>query len=201
MRIAVVTGAGSGPGRALATRLRAQGDHVIGVDLAGATIRADLSRPEGRAAALDAVAALTPTVDLVMAAAAIAAPSVDSVALNHFGAVAILEGLRPLLLGSDSPRAVLHATLPALPTDEELVRHCLAGDEHRARGRAAVLLAEGGVGTLDVATAPAAAAVRWVQTQAPTPEWAGCGIRLHAVGPGATHLATRRANRPAAVVS
>ncbi|WP_246036141.1 hypothetical protein [Sinomonas susongensis] len=50
-------------------------------------------------------------------------------AVNFFGTVARLDGLRPLLLGSPSPRAVLVSSMAALmPSDEELVGLLSAAD-------------------------------------------------------------------------
>lgn len=49
---AVVTGSGSGIGAAIRVRLESEGFEVIGVDLKGAEIIADLSGREGRAAAV-----------------------------------------------------------------------------------------------------------------------------------------------------
>ena len=51
----VVTGSGSGIGAATAARLRADGHTVIGVDLRGAEIEADLGTPEGRKSAIKTV--------------------------------------------------------------------------------------------------------------------------------------------------
>ncbi|MGW9394596.1 short-chain dehydrogenase, partial [Streptomyces diastaticus] len=48
-RTIVVTGSGSGIGAALATLFRDRGDRVIGVDLRGGEIDADLSTAQGRA--------------------------------------------------------------------------------------------------------------------------------------------------------
>ncbi|MGW9284614.1 hypothetical protein ACWGSA_21045, partial [Streptomyces diastaticus] len=47
-RTIVVTGSGSGIGAALATLFRDRGDRVIGVDLRGGEIDADLSTAQGR---------------------------------------------------------------------------------------------------------------------------------------------------------
>ena len=54
-RTIVVTGSASGIGAATTRLLRERGDRVIGVDLAGADIDADLATPEGRDAMVAAV--------------------------------------------------------------------------------------------------------------------------------------------------
>ncbi|MGW9122742.1 hypothetical protein ACWGRV_40200 [Streptomyces sp. NPDC055663] len=46
-----VTGAASGMGASIAARLTEQGHRVIGVDLRGTDVEADLGTSEGRAAA------------------------------------------------------------------------------------------------------------------------------------------------------
>ncbi len=50
-----VTGSASGMGHQAAERLRAAGHRVVGVDLRDADVVADLSTPQGRAEAADAV--------------------------------------------------------------------------------------------------------------------------------------------------
>jgi NAD(P)-dependent dehydrogenase (short-subunit alcohol dehydrogenase family) len=55
MAVAVVTGAASGIGAAIRTRLEKDGFQVIGVDLRDAEIVADLSAPEGRRSAVAGV--------------------------------------------------------------------------------------------------------------------------------------------------
>lgn len=47
-RVHVITGAGSGIGAATAAVLREKGDTVVGVDLKGGEVTADLSTPQGR---------------------------------------------------------------------------------------------------------------------------------------------------------
>ena len=53
MGIALVTGCASGIGAALRLRLEKQGDRVIGVDLRGAEVEADLSTFAGRQRAVE----------------------------------------------------------------------------------------------------------------------------------------------------
>lgn len=57
-RTAVITGSASGMGAATAARLRSDGWRVIGIDLEGAEISADLGTPNGRDTAIESVATL-----------------------------------------------------------------------------------------------------------------------------------------------
>ena len=108
MRTVVITGSASGIGLATAEILRDRGDRVIGVDLHDAEVTADLTTLQGRAAMVEEVSALSGgAVDAVIANAGLALPIPATVAVNYFGALATLEGLRPLLLGSDAPQAAL----------------------------------------------------------------------------------------------
>ena len=108
-RTIVVTGAASGIGAATRDRLEHGGHRVIGVDLRNSDIDADLGTAAGRTAMIDQVTRLAPDgVDAVLAGAGISRQGMDreTIAINYFGAVATLEGLRPLLAKSARPRAV-----------------------------------------------------------------------------------------------
>jgi NAD(P)-dependent dehydrogenase (short-subunit alcohol dehydrogenase family) len=185
-RTTVVTGAASGIGAATARLLTARGERVIGVDLAGSDVTADLSTPEGRAAMVDAVAELADgPIDAVVANAGSAAPAPLTVSINYFGAVATLEGLLPLMAGSTAPRAVITSSMASfLPNDEQLVAALLSGDEAAALARAQVLV-EGGEEPAQLIYGSTKNAInRWMRTVAPTEAWAGAGIPINAVGPG-----------------
>lgn len=185
-RTSVVTGAASGIGKATKDLLEGRGERVIGVDIHNADVVADLSSAAGRAALVDGVRqASGGRVDALFAVAGLATPTPATVSVNYFGTVATLEGLRPMLTGSPSPRAVLVSSMAALlPSDEELVGLLAAGDEHAALVRAHILAKEpqttGGLiyGSTKLALS------RWVRTHAGTPGWAGAGIPLNAVAPG-----------------
>jgi NAD(P)-dependent dehydrogenase (short-subunit alcohol dehydrogenase family) len=104
------------------------------------------------------------------------------VSVNYFGTVALLEGLRPLLARGDRPAALAISSnsmtfQPDLPMD--VARACLDGDESRARaaGDAATSFA--------VYPATKLAVAWWIRRNAPTMAWAGAGITLNAVAPGA----------------
>ena len=184
MRTVVITGSASGIGLATAEILRDRGDRVIGVDLHDAEVVADLTTAEGRTALVERVSELSGgTVDAVIANAGLALPVAATVAVNYFGAVATLEGLRPLLLGSDAPRAALTSSMASLmPHDDLLVEAALAGDESKAMARAQELV-DAGAGQILYSSSKVALS-RWMRRHAPTPDWAGAGIPLNGIGPG-----------------
>jgi NAD(P)-dependent dehydrogenase (short-subunit alcohol dehydrogenase family) len=184
MRTVVVTGSASGIGRATAELFRGRQERVIGVDRHDADVEVDLATAEGRAAMVDQVARLSGgTIDGLVAGAGVSGPPGDVVvAVNYFGAVATLDGLRPLLARGHEPAAVAIASNSASTQEgcpADLVEACLAGDEATARDLAAP-------DRHGVSSYPASklALARWVRRRAPTPDWIGAGIRLNAVAPG-----------------
>jgi len=176
----VVSGSESGIGKAVADLLRARGHEVVGVDLAAsAGVTADLATPAGRSGALDAVRARVSRVDGIVPCAGLGGfTGVDSglvVAVNYFGAVALVAGLRDLLAGSVVFLSSNSVTCqPGWP--RELADACLAGDEesaiHQAREYDAV----------QVYPATKAAVAWWARAHAS--EYAAAGVRLNAVAPG-----------------
>ena len=185
-RTYVVTGAASGIGKATKALLEERGGRVIGVDLTDSDVNADLSTAEGRTMLVDEVTRLSGgAVDGVIANAGLATPTATTVAVNFYGTIATLEGLRPLLAASPAPRAVATASMASLfPPDDELLAELLDGTEERAMARAAELAAgapeEGGL----IYGTTKRALVRWIRRNAPTPDWAGAGIALNAIAPG-----------------
>ncbi|MEY3361920.1 MAG: hypothetical protein RL531_1639, partial [Actinomycetota bacterium] len=108
-RTVAVSGTASGLGLAVRARLEAAGHRVIGVDLRDAEVVADLSTPTGRTAAIDAVLAAADGLLDAVASVAGVGPHLHSdliVSVNHFGALAFLDGLLPALAGRPGAAAV-----------------------------------------------------------------------------------------------
>ena len=185
MRTIAISGSGSGIGAALRVRLESDGARVIGVDLKGAEIEADLSSADGRTRACAAVLSQTDGIlDGVVACAGLGPHLEDApaiAAVNYFGAVAWLSGLRAALSRGTAPAAVAVSSnsITISPgADGPLMKACLADDETLARG-----LARDGINAYAGAKL---ALARWVRREAVSAAWAGAGIRLNAVAPGVT---------------
>jgi NAD(P)-dependent dehydrogenase (short-subunit alcohol dehydrogenase family) len=178
-------------GRQAAEKLRAAGHTVIGVDLRDAEVAADLSGPDGRAAAAEQVLARCGGhLDGAVLAAGLGPKPGPGMArtifeVNFRGVVDLLDAWRPALAAAERAKVVVigsnsSTTIPAVP--RRAVRALLAGRTASAvrtvklLGPAAPSMAYG---------ASKIAVTRWARRQAVTPEWAGAGIRLNVLAPGA----------------
>lgn len=185
MATIALTGSASGMGAAARERLAAEGHQVIGIDIRDADIIADLSRPDGRSAALDQIRArCSGKLDGLVLCAGVGGHVGDNelvVSVNYFGTVTMLDGLRESLERGTEPAAVVISSNSAkmVPVLDEspAVAAMLEGDEAEARR----LCADIPVGDL-VYMATKNALGRAVRRRAP--EWGKSGVRLNAVAPG-----------------
>ena len=145
-----------------------------------------MSAVDGRRAGVDAVVEQSEgRLDGLVTAAGVGLPFVPAqiVSINYFGSEAFLTGLRPALAASGNAQVVAVSsnsttTSPNIP--DGLVAAGLSGDEAAARAAATAA---------DDATAYAGskiAVARYVRRHAPTADWAGSGVRINAIAPGAT---------------
>jgi NAD(P)-dependent dehydrogenase (short-subunit alcohol dehydrogenase family) len=186
-----ITGSASGMGRETAHRLRGAGHTVIGVDIKDADVTADLSTPRGRQEAADAVlAGSAGKLDgAVLAAGLGPGPSRDRprqiAQVNYLGVVDLLAAWRPALAAAERAKVVAVAsnsttTVPAVPA--RTVRALLAHDADKAV-RSVKLFGKAAPTMMYAASKIAVS--RWVRRHAVLPEWAGAGVRLNALAPGA----------------
>ncbi|MEU8706856.1 SDR family oxidoreductase [Streptomyces sp. NPDC048565] len=183
-RTVVITGSGSGIGAALTALLRAQGDRVIGVDLRGGEIDADLSTPEGRTAAAAAAGEVAGgVVDVVVTCAGTSVPGTAMVTVNYFGTTEFLTALRPALAKAEQPRVVVIGSISGTQTsDPDVITACLADDETTALEHAERAVAEGRARQLYPSSK--AALAQWARRTAVAEGWADAGIPLNVVAPG-----------------
>jgi len=186
-----ITGSASGMGRQTAQRLRDDGHSVIGVDIKDADVVADLSTPQGRREAAEGVlAASSGKLDgAVLAAGLGPSPGRDRprqiAQVNYFGVVELLVAWRPALAAAQIAKVVVVAsnsstTVPAVP--RRAVRALLAHDGDKALRSVRLF---GKAAPVMMYAASKIAVSHWVRRHAVLPEWAGSGVRLNALAPGA----------------
>jgi NAD(P)-dependent dehydrogenase (short-subunit alcohol dehydrogenase family) len=188
-RTIVVTGSASGMGAATADLLRTSGDRVIGVDLRESDVVADLSTDAGRRHAISAVLDLAEgQLDGAVCAAGLGPVRGRErlvAEVNYRGAVDLLTGWRPALARGERSKVVVIGSNSTTTTPfvrRSAVRAFLRDDLDSAvarLGRPRALAA-----ALTYA-ASKVAVTRWARQQAVTAAWAGAGIRLNVLAPGA----------------
>jgi len=188
----VVTGAASGMGAASAARLREAGHHVLTVDQRDADVVVDLAAPSGRArAAAEVLDRAAGRLDGAVLAAGVGPTGGKArvrtiLEVNYFGAVDLLTAWRPALAAGGHARCVVFGsnsttTIPAVPT--AIVDALLRGRAERA---VAITTCFGNLAAPPFAYgASKIALTRWVRRHAVLPRWAGAGIRLNVIAPGA----------------
>lgn len=190
----VVTGAASGMGRAVLDRLRDAGHEVITVDLHDADVVADLSTPHGRRTVAEQVLERSGSrLDGVVLAAGLGpVPGREEVIaqVNYVAPVELLSAWRDALAACAAEKQVptkvvvfasnSASVMPGIPGT--LVRSFL---RDRPRTRAAIFRVLGKNGAPFSYGASKLALSRWVRREAVKADWAGAGIRLNAIAPGA----------------
>ena len=184
MGTAVITGAASGIGACIKARLTQQGYDIIGIDLKGETISADLSTREGRQNAIDKALELSGgKIDRLVMAAGLGGHLEDGqlvARVNYFGAIELLDGLKDALEETSGRVVVISSNSAQMRTDPEsdIVRCLLEGNE----GQAMQYIGDShGALTYGVSKHAVARAVRRRAA-----EWGQAGITLNAIAPGMT---------------
>ncbi|MDI3422209.1 SDR family oxidoreductase [Streptomyces sp. B-S-A12] len=164
--------------------LRSQGDRVVGVDLRGAEMEADLATPEGRARAARAVSdAGGGVIDTVITCAGTSVPGEGMVTVNYFGTTEFVTALQPALAASTAPRVVVIGSISGTqPADEAVVGALLAAEEETALQYARTAIAEGRERQLYPSSKSALA--QWARRTAVAVGWADTGIPVNVVAPG-----------------
>jgi NAD(P)-dependent dehydrogenase (short-subunit alcohol dehydrogenase family) len=181
MATIALTGGASGIGATLSEQLRHDNHTVINVDIRDAEVIADLTTNKGRSAALAEIAARAPDgldgfVPLAGLGSATGHPATLITALNYFGAVSLVEGLRPLLAKKSGSVVLLCSNSAPMSSREDLLlAPLLEGDE-----TAALKVAEQETGMEYMAGKRALA--YWMRKN--SFDYARAGIRINAVAPG-----------------
>lgn len=179
-RTIVVTGAASGLGAATADAIEADGDRVIRLDLREGDIAVDLSSREGRAEAVAEIQEVSgASLDGIVTWAGLGSGGVQTLLVNYFGTVDLIEGVRELLTRSPQPRVVVTSSRMSLfPADQALVKQLLDHDLEAIEQ----LGDEPEQSFYYKATKTATA--KWMRLHAIAPEWGGAGIKVNAIAPG-----------------
>jgi NAD(P)-dependent dehydrogenase (short-subunit alcohol dehydrogenase family) len=174
---------------------------VIGVDLAGSDVDADLGTADGRALAIVAIvehcggelAGLVPCAGI---AGLPGRPGSLLISVNYFGTVELITGLRDALVAAGGSVVAISSNSttcqPGFPL--ELVEACLSGDEATARE-----LADQGE-SLVTYPATKTAIARWIRRSSTESEWIGAGVRLNAISPGLVETALAAEQRNDATI-
>lgn len=188
MGVYVVTGVASGMGKATANELRWRGHRVIGIDLHHADIVADLSTVDGRKKAIEEVHAQSGgrLEGAVFAAGLGPIPGREELIaqVNFLGTVELAEGIRDLLANGSESKVVIfssNSTTTAPGVTPEIIK---AFWDHDIDSVLKIANKTEAPATAVYAGSKTALA-HWVRRTATSLEWAGQGIRMNAIAPGA----------------
>lgn len=180
----VITGSSSGMGLASKQLLEKNGARVIGIsNMPGEEIQADLSTDKGVDIAVKAIMQLSGgKVDAVFANAGVDSENAALVfGVNFLGVIRMLQALHPLLIKSSAPRVLINASNSVVITPgirADVVQALLALDKEKAY----TLISQHPQWTYQVSKV---AITKWARKMAPSMEWAGSGISMNILAPGA----------------
>lgn len=178
----VITGGASGIGAAIKQQLQSEDHKVLVVDLQQADIVADLATPAGRAAAVTTIVDATDgKIAGLIACAGVGShiPNRELItAVNYFGAVELVEGLRQLLADNQASVLLVSSNSAPMPTNPDFVQALLSGNEAAASAIAVKMEPQ------PVYSGTKQALTRWMRHN--TQAYAAQGIRMNAIGPGYT---------------
>lgn len=184
MGLYAVTGSGSGIGAATTEVLKSLGHDVIGVDLHGADINADLSSADGRNSAIEQLKAACGErgLDGLVTSAGVG-PDADPVTLlpgvNYFGTVEMVEALLPHLSRVKGAVVCISSNSAIWDSDPAYLDALERGDFE-----AATVIAENIEGQ-NLYQGSKKAVARWMRRK--SSEMAAAGVRINAVAPGFIH--------------
>lgn len=188
-RTIAVTGSASGMGAAAAALLRASGDRVIGVDLRDADVIADLSTDAGRSHAVRTVLDLAGgRLDGAVCAAGLGPVTGRErliAEVNYRGVVDLLHGWRAALARAERAKVVVigsNSTTTTPLVSRRAVRAFRDDDLDAAVRR---LARPRRLAAARTYAASKVAVTRWAREQAVQADWAGAGVRLNVLAPGA----------------
>ena len=184
----IITGAGSGLGKALAKLLTSRGENVITIDWAGEVdVRADLSTESGRSHAIQESLTLCPNPKGVVSNAGLSPIHKDPIQIlqvNWFGAAEILKTFMPHLSNHGSSAAVAISSIGAAIGGDSTLEEYLLNDNVEAACEYINEIAQRSpleAGIVAYSTCKSAIA-RFVRVNAE--EWGKAGVRLNAIAPG-----------------
>jgi NAD(P)-dependent dehydrogenase (short-subunit alcohol dehydrogenase family) len=182
----------SGIGKAVREQLEKQGNRVIGIDLRGVEVNADLGLSEGRQRAIDETLELAGgAIDRLVLAAGLGGQVRDGLrvlTVNYFGSVDLLDAFKGAMTGRPGAAAVAissNASQFGVDYSDPAVLALLDQDEEKARG----LFGDQDSGTGYRLSKHAIA--RAVRRRAV--DWGEAGVRLNVIIPGQTDTPLYRA--------
>lgn len=184
MKTAVITGSASGIGACVKARLETEGFKVIGIDLKGEAISADLSTAEGRKNAIDAALDQSDSkIDRLVLAAGLGGHIANGALVakvNYFGTLALLDGLKNALLATQGRCVVIgsNSAQMFIQPDNPIIMSLLENDEAAAMNE---IGDQDGTKTYGTSKHALTRAIRRRSA-----EWGADGITLNVIAPGQT---------------